>query len=73
MKAVNLVTMVLVVVGAINWGLVALLQINLVDMIFGSGTQLAKIVYIIVGAAGVYQLIPLVKCLTGQGGSCCSS
>lgn len=72
MKAVNLIAWILITIGAINWGLVALMEMNVVDMIFGAGSQLAKIVYILVGAAGVYNLIPLSKCLMGQGGTCCS-
>jgi uncharacterized membrane protein YuzA (DUF378 family) len=72
MKAVNLIAWILITIGAINWGLVALMEMNVVDMIFGAGSQLAKIVYILVGAAGVYNLIPLSKCLMGQGGNCCS-
>jgi uncharacterized membrane protein YuzA (DUF378 family) len=73
MKVVNLIAWILVTIGAINWGLVALMEMNLVDMIFGAGSQLAKIVYIVIGAAGVYQLIPLSKCLMGQGGGACCS
>ena len=73
MKVVNLIAWILITVGAINWGLVALMEMNVVDMIFGAGSQLAKIVYILIGAAGVYNLIPLSKCLMGQGdGKCCS-
>jgi len=74
MKVVNLIAWILITVGAINWGLVALMEMNVVDMIFGAGSQLAKIVYILIGAAGVYNLIPLSKCLMGQGsgGNCCS-
>ncbi|MDO8429453.1 MAG: DUF378 domain-containing protein [Candidatus Daviesbacteria bacterium] len=47
---------ILVVVGAINWGLVALLGLNLVDAVLGSMPQLAQLVYILVGASGVYLL-----------------
>ncbi len=72
MKLVNLVTYILVIVGAINWGLVAALDMNLVTTLFGDGTQLTKIAYILVGISGVYQLIPLSKCLTNKGGGCCS-
>jgi len=43
-----------VVVGAINWGLVGLLNLNVVEMIFGVGSMLTKIVYILVGLAGAY-------------------
>lgn len=43
------------VVGALNWGLVGLLNLNLVESVFGMGSVLTKGVYIIVGAAGAYK------------------
>lgn len=43
------------VIGAINWGLVGLLNLNVVEMVLGAGSILTKAVYIIVGAAGVYK------------------
>ena len=46
------------VVGAINWGLVGLLGMNLVENLVGM--DLAKIVYILVGAVGVYKASMLV-------------
>lgn len=45
------ICLILVIIGALNWGLVGLLDMNLVDMVLGE--MLAKIVYILVGAAGV--------------------
>ncbi len=44
----------IVVIGAINWGLVGLLNLNIVEMVLGAGSLLTKIVYIIVGLAGVW-------------------
>jgi len=44
------------VVGALNWGLVGLLNLNIVESILGSGSLLTKVVYIVVGLAGVYKL-----------------
>lgn len=44
----------IVVIGAINWGLVGLMNLNLVEMIFQPGSMLTKIVYILVGLAGAY-------------------
>lgn len=44
----------LVVVGALNWGLVALLDLNLVSAIFGTMPDLEKLVYVLVGASAVY-------------------
>jgi len=48
---------VLVIIGALNWGLVGLLRLDLVATIFGSGSPLARIVYVLVGLAGVYMLV----------------
>jgi len=58
MKNVDLVTLVLVIVGALNWGLVGAFQFNLVTAIFGVGA-ISNIVFILVGVAGVYQLVRL--------------
>lgn len=44
----------LVVLGAINWGLVALLNFNLVTLVFGQLPAVEKLVYLLVGAAGVW-------------------
>ncbi len=43
------------VVGAVNWGLVGLLNMNLVETVFGMGSMLTKVVYIVVGLVGVYK------------------
>lgn len=53
-KTLHIATFTLVLVGALNWGLVGLLDFNLVDMILGAGSTLSKIVYILVGASAVY-------------------
>ena len=50
----DMIVMILVVVGAINWGLVGLLNLNLVSSILGEA--LSKYVYILVGAAGLWSL-----------------
>lgn len=50
----DMVVMLLVVVGALNWGLVGLLNLNLVSSILGEA--LSKFVYIAVGAAGLWSL-----------------
>jgi uncharacterized membrane protein YuzA (DUF378 family) len=45
---------ILSVVGAINWGLVGLFGFDLVAAIFGRMSVLSRIVYVLVGIAGVY-------------------
>lgn len=54
MKLLHQAALVLVVVGALNWGLVALANFNLVTTILGSVPDLERIVYILVGASAVY-------------------
>lgn len=54
-------TMVLVIVGAINWGLVGLggfvgVNLNLVELILGFSPALVNLVFLLVGLAGVYEL-----------------
>ena len=56
MKILNWVATILVIVGAVNWGLVGLANIDLVALIFGMGSALAKVVYVLVGIAGVYAI-----------------
>jgi uncharacterized membrane protein YuzA (DUF378 family) len=52
----NLATIatILLVIGGLNWGLVGLLNFNLVDSIFGAASLISKVVYILVGLSAVY-------------------
>ena len=43
-------------VAAINWGLVGLVGVNLVETVFGSTGVITKVVYILIGLAGVYKV-----------------
>jgi len=61
-KLIGLIVMILVVIGAINWGLVGLINLDLVALIAGK-TLLARIVYIIIGVAGVYEALIMAKIL----------
>jgi len=54
MKIINTITLTLVIVGALNWLLVGLFEFNLVDAIFGSLTALTRIIYTLVGIAGIW-------------------
>ncbi|MEK7517136.1 MAG: DUF378 domain-containing protein [Patescibacteria group bacterium] len=53
MKMLHMAAFVLTVVGALNWGLVGLFQLNVVESIFG-GMGLTNVIYILVGASAVY-------------------
>ena len=41
---------------AINWGLVGLLNLNLVETLLGAGSTLTKVAYLVVGLVGVYKV-----------------
>jgi len=52
---------ILVIIGALNWGLVGLLGCDLVVLIFGSNTLITRVVYGLVGLAGAYIIYLLTK------------
>ena len=57
LRELDLVALVLVVVGGLNWGLVGLFKFDLVQAILGGVPILARLVYILVGLAAVYTAI----------------
>ena len=48
--------LVLTIIGALNWGLIGLFEFDLVAFIFGELTMLSKIIYILVGIAGIINI-----------------
>lgn len=56
MKPLYWIALVLVVVGAVNWGLVGLFDLDLVAAIFGARSPLSRVVYSLVGLAGLVLL-----------------
>jgi len=62
MKALNIITLALVIIGGINWGLVGLAQFDLVAAIFGGqDAALARVVYTLVGLSALWQIVPLMR------------
>lgn len=59
----------LVVIGALNWGLLGAFDFNLVNKIFGSINWLERLVYVLVGLAG---LMMIVGCRCKQCKACCN-
>ncbi len=56
METVQKIALVFTIIGAVNWGLIGLLDLNLVTTIFGVDTMLTTIVYIIVGITGLINI-----------------
>ena len=60
MKCIQGISLLLLIIGAINWLLVGLLHFNLVTFLFSWGGVLENIIYIVVGIAGII-CIPMLK------------
>lgn len=67
MKALNLITLLLIIIGGINWLLVGISGFDLVAAIFGGPTNnasaLSRIIYVLVGLSALYQLIPFFRAM----------
>ena len=61
MRIVNTVTLVLLIVGGFNWGLIGLFGFDLVAALFGEMSSLSRIVYTLVGVSALWQTIPLLR------------
>jgi uncharacterized membrane protein YuzA (DUF378 family) len=66
MKVVNIVTLLLIIVGGVNWGLVGLFGLDLVAAIFGAGSAPARLAYLLVGISALLQIGPLAKAFTAE-------
>ena len=68
MKQINVIAAVLVVVGALNWGLIAIARFDLVAALFGMNfgevSPLTTVVYGLVGLAGLYQALSFNRVLS---------
>lgn len=56
MEILQKICLVLTIIGAINWGLIGLLDFNLVSFLFGNMSMLSRIVYSLVGIAGLINI-----------------
>jgi len=59
LKGLKILTFVLVVIGALNWGLVGLFQFDLVAALLGNASVFSRLVYSLVGISALYQLTEL--------------
>ncbi|MBI4138036.1 MAG: DUF378 domain-containing protein [Candidatus Wildermuthbacteria bacterium] len=64
MSPLDLATMLLLVAGGLNWGLVGLFNMDLVAVLFGAGSVLAKAVYVLIGLSAAYGVVKM----TGKKG-----
>ncbi|MDO4292788.1 MAG: DUF378 domain-containing protein [Eubacteriales bacterium] len=55
-KTLDYIALIVVFIGAVNWGLVGLFRLDLVKTIFGDMSMVSRIVYVLVGICGIYLL-----------------
>lgn len=67
MNTLDKVSMVLLIIGGFNWGLVGWLKYNLVDEIFGVESTISRVVYAVVGMASIYCIYSMFKMLNSSG------
>ncbi|AWZ49227.1 DUF378 domain-containing protein [Hathewaya limosa] len=56
MKTLDTIALLLVIIGAINWGLIGFFNFNLVATLFGHMTAFSRVIYALVGLAGLYSI-----------------
>ena len=56
METLQKVALAVTIIGAVNWGLVGLFDMDLVALLFGTGSFLARTVYTLVGIAGLINI-----------------
>jgi uncharacterized membrane protein YuzA (DUF378 family) len=61
MRGLTILALVLMIVGALNWGLVGIFGFNLVSWLFGPMSIISRIVYILVGLSGIFGIAMLVR------------
>ena len=53
----DVVCLILIIIGAVNWGLIGFFNLDLVSLIFGNMSMITRIIFAVVGIAGVYSLL----------------
>lgn len=55
-KIINAIALTIVIIGAVNWGLIGFFGFDLVAALFGDMSGFSRIVYALVGLAGLYSI-----------------
>jgi uncharacterized protein len=70
MRVLTIISLLLVVIGALNWGLVGFFGFNLITAIFGMSSVLGRLVYALVGLAGIFGIFILGKLIESREDVC---
>lgn len=53
----DITALILIIIGAINWGLIGFFEFDLISYFFGTYSAISRIIFAIVGIAGIYSLV----------------
>lgn len=71
MRILDIIAWVLLIIGGINWGLVGAFDMDLVSRIFGAGSVLSRVIFIVVGLSALYGIYYKWQCCQNDhNGSC---
>ena len=56
-KPIDYIALTIAIVGTLNWGLIGFFNLDLVSLIFGNMSMITRIIFAVVGIAGVYSLV----------------
>ncbi len=66
MRILKIISFILVIIGALNWGLVGLFNFNLVSTLLGDMSFLSRTVYILVGLAAIVSLVTSYRSISDE-------
>jgi uncharacterized membrane protein YuzA (DUF378 family) len=61
MKGLDVISLILIIIGGINQGIAGLFTFNIIDQIFSGAPAISRIIWVIIGLAALYQIMPLVR------------
>jgi uncharacterized protein len=70
MRALTIISLLLIVIGALNWGLVGFFGYNVITALFGMGTMVDRVIYALVGLAGIFGIFVLGKLIDSREDVC---
>ena len=56
MKTIDYIALIIIIIGAINWGLVGIFQFDLIRVLFGDMSIFSRVIYTLVGICGLYAI-----------------
>ena len=62
----DVVSLILIIIGAVNWGLIGFFNLDVVSAIFGNMSMITRIIFAVVGIAGINSLVLFWKLKTEE-------